>query len=123
MTRAQQVRKKRLKERDEEKRKEEEIRLEVERKTDEMYEWVLDLFERPTKYNSADEVQLNDTYYHKIRIGKGLDETVGITERKFDRRVIENLVKRFKDEEEGYFADYEKSSNEYGHDTAIFRIE
>lgn len=115
MNRAQEIRKKQLAERKaaREKKKEDLKAAREKKKKDlkvaeaeakEMYDWVLDLLEEPTKYNQADEVWLNDTECHKIQIGchaKG----EGLTEKKFNQIVMRKVVKMF-NAEKGYTSKY-----------------
>lgn len=107
MSRAQEIRQKRLNERreaEEEKRKEQ-LRIEDEAKK--LYDWVLDLLENPTKFNSADEVYLSNTYYNKIQIGYRFNE--GVTEREFESEFMKKLAEMF-DAEEGYYGHYSEGN-------------
>lgn len=120
MSRAQEIRQKRLNERreaEEEKRKEE---LRIKDEAEKMKDWVLDLFERPTKFNSADEVHLSNTYYGKIEIGYG-NKTV-MTYKEFDPEIMKKLVEMF-DAEEGYSADYHEGTFPESYSSATFKIE
>ena len=89
MSRAQEIRQKRLNE----KNNPEEI-------ANKLYDWVLDLLENPTEFNTGICVCLVDTPYHKIRIGS--DQLGLTTNKKFDVHVMQILADRF-DQEEGYY--------------------
>lgn len=120
MSRAQEIRQKRLNERreEEEKKKEEELRIKEE--AEKMQDWVLDLFEKPTKFNSADEVHLSSTYYGKIDIGYGSNKLM--TGKAFEPQVMKKLVEMF-NAEEGYSADYDEGTFPESYSSATFKIE
>lgn len=104
MDRAQKIRQKRLNERREAEEKSRKENLRIKDEAKKLYDWVLDLLEDPTEFNSADEVYLSDTCDNKIKIGDVLEKGM-ITEKKFEEEVMKKLVEIF-NKEEGYSAKY-----------------
>lgn len=100
MSRAQFIRKKRLKER--QKIKEESKPFKVKTEAEKLFEWVLDLFEEPTEFNTADEVILSANYSGNIVIGY---TDKGLTERKFNDEVMK-VLEEMCNSEEGYVAKF-----------------
>lgn len=104
MNRAQEIRRKRL----EERKNHDESRLNVAKmhRVGKLFEWVLDLFEKPTRYNTLDEVILTVRRHyvdlHLLYLGKN-------EEKKISGEVyigdLKELAKMF-NEEEGYQAEY-----------------
>ena len=100
MSRAQEIRKKRLIERGEIiPKKKTEVDLAIEDKAKELFDWVLNMLEHPTPYNTADQVYLSRSYDSKIRVGYRY--AVELTDKNFDGQVMERLTQMF-EEEEGY---------------------
>lgn len=120
MNRAQEIRQKRLNERREaeEKKRKEELMIEDEAKK--LYDWVLDLLENPTEFNSADEVHLSNTYYNKIQIGYKFGK--GVTEKEFEGEVMKKLAEIF-NAEEGYSADYYSGNSVESDSSVTIKIE
>lgn len=97
MSRAQEIRNKRLAEKED--------RIKEEAKV--LYNWVLDMFENPTANNTAYEVYLYETSDFKIRIGDNPKK--GITDKPFVTSVMKKLADMFQ-KEEGYTSYYTSST-------------
>lgn len=117
MNRAQQIRNARLEERIKIQEKRTEHDLKVKKKAKELFDWILDLFENPTKENTADKVEISDSYTHKMFIGYEKLET----KRTFDDEVVEEVVDMF-NKEEGFEAKYIKGRFPDSFSSAVIEI-
>lgn len=104
MNRAQEIRQRRLKERETETKKEMQHDEEVQKEVEKLYEWVLDMLDKPSEFNTPDEVYLSDSYRNKIRIGNSFEKG-GLTERPFNDETMKQLADKFQ-REEGYTGQY-----------------
>lgn len=102
MTRAQRVRRNRLRERKLIKKEQRKEELRIKREAKELYDWVLDLFEKPAEYNSADEVHLVK-FTNEIIIGSGAASKA--TGKEVEDEVMKKMAEIFK-KEKGYETEY-----------------
>ena len=79
--------------------------LQIQEQFEKLYNWILDLLEKPTEYNTLNEVILNDSFYHKVQVGDRSSDPKSITELEFCEEVMQRLEKTFKDEK-GFDANY-----------------
>lgn len=105
MNRAQEVRQNRIREREEDRQKELALDQKTKTEVEVLFNWVLDLLEHPTYYNTKDEVILSESFKHKIRIGFHSDVSSGLTEKTFSNHTMEILAQKF-EAEEGYTGYY-----------------
>ncbi len=103
MSRAQEIRQKRLNERKDIAEKKTKHDLEVKAKAEKLFDWVLDMLEHPTANNTADKVYLSDSYQGKIQIGYHYEK--GFTDKPFDCKVMKQLADMF-EAEDGYTGKY-----------------
>lgn len=103
MSRAQEIRQKRLNERKDIAEKKTKHDLEVKAKAEKLFDWVLDMLEHPTANNTADEVYLSNSYQNKIQIG--YDYEKGLTDKPFEWEVMKQLADMF-EAEDGYTGEY-----------------
>lgn len=103
MSRAQEIRQRRLNERQKIAEEQKKLELKTESEAKMLFDWVLDMFETPTNNNTADEVHLSETYYGKIQVGYNHKE--GLTDKDFNWKVMKKLAEMF-EAEEGYTGIY-----------------
>lgn len=120
MSRAQEIRQKRLNERKDIAEKKTKHDMEVKAKAEELFDWVLDMFEHPTANNTADEVHLSDSYYNKIQIG--YDYEKGLTDKLFDWEVMKQLAEMF-EAEDGYTGKYFSGTFPDSYSSVTIKIE
>lgn len=119
--RAQQVRNKRLKERADMAEREANHKFEVDAKAERLFHWVLDLFEKPTRYNTADQVFLSESYHGSTWLcNNGCNKD--FENIPFDPEVMQRLAQMF-EEEAGYTGKYIPAENPDNCNKVIIKIE
>ncbi len=93
MSRAEEILNKRRQElqkaKEEEKRRKEEEKRAFKEKVEETYNWILDLFENPSEFNTPYEVVISNTIYGNIQLGNDYQD--GFIEKSFDEDVLEEV--------------------------------
>lgn len=120
MSRAQEIRQNRLNERKAIAEKKTEQDMKIQDEANELFDWVLDMFENPTRDNTADEVHLSGSYEGRIRVGH--DYRKGLTQKTFDWRVVKRLAEMF-EAEDGYTAEFLEGRSYESYSSVTIKIE
>lgn len=120
MDRFQKVRKKWLDELAEAKKAKKAQDLETVAKANELVNWVLDLLEDPSAFNTRYEIFLMDTEDHRIQVGsKTISSGTNISNKIFDDKVMRKLADIF-NTQKGYIGLYTPASTDVPAHVRIF---